>query len=271
MSKPRTYRVKQVADMAGVSVRTLHHYDQLGLLVPGDRTRAGHRLYTDDDLLRLQQIIIQRELGFSLEEIRRWLDDPDHDRRQALLGQRRALQERAERTDAMLRSVDQALRAMDERDDAEPGQASGQHEKGAVMTMDMTKLFDGFDPADHEREAESRWGDTESHRIAMDRTRRYSEADWKALSEEQAAIYRDAVQARQAGKSPEDNEAMDIAERHRLSIDRWFYPCSPAMHAGLADLYEADPRFAKNIDKHGEGLTPFLSAAIRANARRGQE
>lgn len=268
MSKPRTYRVKRVASIAGVSVRTLHYYDQLGLLVPSDRTRAGHRLYTDDDLLRLQQIVIQRELGFSLEEIRKWLDDPEHDRRSALLDQRRALEQRAERTGEMLRSVDRALQALGEMNAMETLEPQT---KGPAMTVDMTKLFDGFDPTKHDAEAESRWGDTEAYRVAKERTGRYTEADWSALKAEQAAIYRDAAQAQQAGKSPDDDAVMDIAERHRQSIERWFYPCSPEAHAGLADLYDADPRFARSIDKHGEGLTPFLSAAIRANTRRGRE
>ena len=88
------------------------------------------------------------------------------------------------------------------------------------------------------------------------------------MKEEQAAIYSAAARAQGAGKKPDSPEAMDIAEEHRLSIDRWFYPCSHAFHRGLADMYEADPRFAANIDKFGEGLTPFLSAAIRANAAR---
>ena len=102
----------------------------------------------------------------------------------------------------------------------------------------------------------------------MERTQRYTESDWRELGAEQAAIYNDAAQAQQAGKQPDDDEVMDIAERHRLSIDRWFYPCSAEQHARLADLYEGDPRFSANIDKHGKGLTGFLSAAIRANAQR---
>jgi MerR family transcriptional regulator, thiopeptide resistance regulator len=80
----------------------------------------------------------------------------------------------------------------------------------------------------------------------------------------------DAAAALSARCSPDDARAIDIAERHRLLIDRWFYPCSRQMHAGLADLYEADERFARNIDKFGAGLTQFLSAAIRANARRAE-
>ena len=98
MDKDRRYRVKEVSEAAGVSIRTLHHYDAIGLLVPSGRTDAGYRLYTNDDVLRLQQILIGRELGLALEEIRKMLDEPGFDRRQALVRQRAELAERIERT-----------------------------------------------------------------------------------------------------------------------------------------------------------------------------
>jgi hypothetical protein len=120
----------------------------------------------------------------------------------------------------------------------------------------------------HEAEARQRWGDTEAYKESAKRIKRYTQEDWKRHAAEQAAVYEDAASAMKAGKPSSDREAMGIAERHRLLIDRWFYPCSLAMHRGLADLYEADDRFKANIDKFGEGLTAFLAAAIRANAER---
>lgn len=249
----RTYQVKEVAQLAGVSVRTLHHYDELGLLVPSARTAAGYRLYRDDDLLRLQQILIGRELGLSLEDIRRSLDDPGFDRRAALRAQRAQLQTRAHRTAEMLRAVDRALALIEEP---------------MTTTDDMKQIFGGFDPARYEDEARERWGETDAYQVSKQRTARYTRADWERLAAEQAAIYADAYAALQAGVAADAPAAMDVAERHRLSIDRWFYPCAPSMHRGLADMYEADARFAENIDKHGAGLTPYLAAAIRANAAR---
>jgi DNA-binding transcriptional MerR regulator len=256
MARKRSYLVKEVAQIAGVSVRTLHHYDELGLLVPRGRTSAGYRLYDDNDLLRLQQILIGRELGLPLEEIRRSLDDPKFDRKRALLGQREQLRQRAKQTDAMLRAVDTALALLESPRDQEGD------------TMDLKQIFDGFDPKQYEAEAEQRWGHTDAYQESMKRTKRYSKEDWQRCGAEQGAVYADASKALQAGKAPESLEAMDIAERHRLAIDRWFYPCSHAMHRGLADMYEQDSRFAENIDKYGPGMTPFLSAAIRANAKR---
>ena len=125
--------MKEVARLAGVSVRTLHHYDSIGLLVPRTRTAAGYRLYTDADLLRLQQILIGRELGLSLEEIRRSLDDPRFDRKVALLDQRKRLRDRARQAEAMIRAIDVALAALD-----------GSRTKGE---MKMEDLFEGFDPS----------------------------------------------------------------------------------------------------------------------------
>lgn len=136
------------------------------------------------------------------------------------------------------------------------------------MPTATTNMNDRFDPSRHEDEARDRWGDTDAYRISMDRTRGYSADDWRALKAEQAAILDDAARALAAGTPPDADAAVAIAERHRQSIDRWFHPCSPDHHARLADLYEADPRFAANIDRHRPGLTPYLAAAIRANSRR---
>lgn len=240
--------------MTGVSVRTLHYYDEIGLLAPADRTSAGYRLYDDDSLLRLQQILIGRALGLSLDEIRRSLDDPDFDHRAALVSQRQALVARAEETAGMIRAVDKALAILDE------------DRKDSEMTMEQ--IFEGFDPKAYGAEADARWGDTDAYKTASRRTKDYTEEDWKRIKAEQAAIYDALATLMQEGDDAEGVAAMELAERHRLSIDRWFYPCSHDAHAGLADLYEADGRFAETIDKHGDGLTPYLAAAIRANARR---
>jgi MerR family transcriptional regulator, thiopeptide resistance regulator len=256
MAGRRVYQVKEVSELAGVSVRTLHHYDEVGLLVPRGRSDAGYRLYDDQDLLRLQQIMIGRELGLSLEAIRRSLDDPAFDRKQALVAQRRELQQRAGRTAAMLRALDAAIALLDE-----DTQARGH-------TMDMKSVFEGFDPARYEAEAEQRWGNTDAFKESKRRTEQYGKQDWERLAAEQAGVYTDAHRLLREGKRPDQPEAMDVAERHRQLIERWFYPCGREMHLALAAMYEQDARFAQNIDKYGAGLTPFLVAAIRENAQR---
>ena len=253
MKQRHTCHIKDAARIAGVSVRTLHHYDEIGLLVPKLRSAAGYRLYDRDDLLRLQQILIGRELGLSLQEIRRLLDDPALDLRQALRSQREQLQGRAERTAAMLRAVDAALNILE-------AQSAGDQD------MNMQDLFEGFDPSKYEEEVQQRWGHTEGYKASVRRASRYTPDDWACCKEEAQLIYLDAAAAMNAGTPPEDGAVMGVAERHRLHIGRWFYPCSKVMHCGLADMYESDSRFAETIDRYGKGLTGFLAAAMRANA-----
>lgn len=252
----RTYRVNEVARAAGVTVRTLHHYDELRLLVPRARSRAGYRLYDDDDLLRLQQILIGRALGLSLEDVRRSLDDPGFDRRRALIEQRALLRRRADETAGMLRAVERALTMLDQKET----------EGGADMSTNADDLFEGFDPARYEAEVEARWGKTEAFAESRRRTARYTKEDWARFHEEQKAIFVGFADALAAGRAPSSPEAITLAERHRLLIDRWFYPCDHATHRNLAYMYEADDRFAQNIDAYRAGLTPFVSEAIRQNA-----
>jgi len=251
-------QIRDAARIAGISVRTLHHYDEIGLLVPKLRSAAGYRLYAQEDLLRLQQILIGRELGLTLQEIRRSLDDPAFDLRQALRSQREQLQGRAERTAGMLRAVDAALGILE-------AQSAGD------QTMNTQDLFEGFDPSRYEEEARQRWGHTEGYKESARRTSRYTAEDWARCKAEGERNYHDAAAAMLSGTPPEEASVRAIAERHRLHIDRWFYPCSKAMHCRLAEMYEMDSRFTESIDRYGKGLTPFLSAAIRANAAMSSE
>jgi DNA-binding transcriptional MerR regulator len=253
MASRRTYQVKKVARLAGLSIRALHHYDSIGLLVPSARSDAGYRLYDDDDLLRLQQILIGRELGLPLEDIRRALDDPAFDVRKELLAQRQQLERRARQTAAMIAAVDAALALV-----AKPGEEGG-----------MDRIFEGFTVSKFEAEAQQRWGETDAYKEAARRTKGYTKEDWTRQHAEAHALYSDAAALMKAGRVATDTEVLDIAERHRLLIDRWFYPCSPEMHQGLASLYESDARFTEAIDAHAPGLSTFLVAAIRANAERG--
>ncbi len=250
MKRLRTYQVREVARISGVTVRTLHHYDAIGLLPPASRTAAGYRLYDDDSLVRLQQILIQRELGLSLEEIRSALDDPGFDRRQALLRQRADLVRRARDAERLIRSVDRALAFLDSPQSME--------------SIDMKALFDGFDPEDHADETHERWGHTAAYKEATARTKTYSADDWAVIKFDTDAIYRDLAVAMQNGLAEDHPDVAAIVERHRRLIDERFYPCDRPALQGLADLYDADPRYAKTIDKHGQGLAAFLSRAIRA-------
>ena len=248
------YTVGDVSRMTRVSVRTLHHYDEIGLVKPSSRTEAGYRLYTPRDLERLQQVLFYRELTFTLEEIARLLNDPGFDRRRALLAQRDLLTERAEQARALVTLIDKTLAALN-----------------GETTMSHEDLFNGFDPAKYEEEARERWGGTPEFEESLRRTRRYKKEDWKNLGAEAGEIVQGFAAAMEAGVAPSDARAMDLAERHRQHISRWFYPCSFEIHVGLGDMYVADPRFAANYEPIRTGLSAYIRDAIHANAARAAE
>src|SRR5688500_16574689 len=169
------YTVKAVADIAGVSVRTLHHYDEIGLLKPAAHTAARYRLYADRDLERLQQVLFFKELGFDLKEIKRVLSDPHFDRRKALVEHRKLLLERQERVRRLIRSVDRTLKAL---------------KQGDPMNANM---FDGFDAARYEEEARQKWGGSPEFEQSVRRAKAYTKQDWDEIRKEGGAIMRRIV------------------------------------------------------------------------------
>ncbi len=242
----RTYKVREVAELAGVTVRTLHHYDEIGLLRPAERSEAGYRLYRDEQLERLQQILMHRALGLPLEAIAAILDAPGFDRLGALREQRQQLRSKLREHERILRTLDRTITALESESPIEPGE-----------------LFDGFDPETYEAEARERWGQADSWAEARRRTETYGEAEWATLKAEAKAIYDELAVLLASGAEASAPPTRLLVVRHREHLDRWFYPCSPEQHRALATLYESDARYAENIDRHGEGLTAFLVAAIR--------
>ena len=250
----KTYTVSQVSRMAHVTVRALHHYDEIGLLVPSQRADNGYRMYTDADLQRLQQILLFRELGFALDAIRAVIDEAPAERRAALLAQRGKLEADQRRTAAVLRAIETAIEALE-----------------GGITMGGDNMFDGFDNFDHARyadEARERWGQTEAYQESERRTRRYTKEDWTRIKAEAESITEMMAQALAGGYRPDDAAAMDVAEQHRLHIDRWFYPCSHAIHVALGEMYVSDPRFTETYERQGRGLAQYMRDAIKANAAR---
>lgn len=241
--------VGEVAALAGVTVRTLHHYDELGLLSPSGRSEAGYRLYSYDDLVRLREILIWRTLGFPLTEIASLLDDPEHDRLAALERQREMIEREIDRLGALAAAVDSAIAA---------------HVNGT--RLEETKMFEGFDPSEYEDEARERWGDTDAYKESARRAARYGETEWVEIRSEAEAITRELVALMRAREPADGEAARALAERHRDHISRWFYPCSPMMHRGLAEMYVADERFARTYEREAEGLAAYIHDAIVANA-----
>ena len=252
----RTWSIGEVARLAGVSVRTLHHYDEIGLLVPAGRAPSGYRAYDEASLQRLQRILAYRELGFSLEDVARILDDPDVDAREHLLRQRELLTERIERLQRIVDVVDQTLEA---------------HQMGLTLDpKDMFEVFGEDNPSQYADEARERWGETDAYKVSNQRVATYRKQDWLQVKAANEAVLAAFGAAFAAGLPADSEEAVEAAEQARLHIDRWFYPCSPEMHCGLADMYVMDERFAAYYDRVADGLSRYVHDAIHANALRAQ-
>lgn len=246
--------IGEVSALAGVSIRTLRHYDELGLVVPGMRSEAGYRLYTRSDIERLQHVLFYRELGLPLSTIRSVMDEPGFERASVLLEQRALLGEKVCRLETMIAAIDRTLAAQ---------------ERGYEMTdEEMLEVFGDFDPARHEDEVRDRWGDTDAYRESARRTARYTKAHWQRVKDEGEAILNRMVELFDGGVAPTEVEAMDVAEEARLQIDREFYPCSREMHVNLGEMYITDPRFTAYYDTHRDGLASWFRDAIVANSRR---
>jgi DNA-binding transcriptional MerR regulator len=246
--------VGEVAALAGITVRTLHHYDRIGLLTPSQRTATGYRRYTPADLDRLHRVLVYRELGFSLEEVATLLDDPDADPAAHLRRQHRLLRERIERAQAMVAAVEKEMEA---------------EQMGISLTPEERfEIFGEHDPEQYQAEVEERWGETEAYQQSQRRTAAYTKDDWLQIKAEAADVERRFAEAMAAGVPADDVRAMDIAEEHRQHISRWFYDCPPAMHAGLGRMYVEDERFTATYERVAPGLARYVSAAVQANAAR---
>jgi len=238
------YTVKQLASLAGVTNRTLHYYDQIGLLQPGTHGDNGYRYYGDDALLRLQQILFYRELGFSLEQIKGILEDPDFDLLQALEGHRRALLKRIEHTNHLIETVDKTIR----------------HIKGEIH-MSKKDFYSGFDEEkqkEYTRRARERWGDE-----AMKRTK-----DWNSYTPEQKNdILAEGHEINMGivanmDKGPESPEVQYWIGRWHQSINKNFYECSLEIFEALGHGYVQDPEFNAFYEKIQPGLAVFMEKAM---------
>ncbi|WP_164670791.1 MerR family transcriptional regulator [Virgibacillus doumboii] len=244
-------KVKEVADLVGISVRTLHHYDEIGLLTPEETTESGYRIYSDHDLEALQQILFFKELGFPLKKIKEIINSPAFDREEALEMHRNMLLEKRHRLDQMIATVDKTI----------------QHTKGEIEMSNKEK-FEGFDFSHnpYEQEARERWGDK-----AVDESNakinNMSKGEKKAFEDEFNAIYRDLAAIRH--ESPDS----DVAQE---GINEWYNflnrmgNYSLEAFKGLGQMYVDDERFTKNIDQFGEGLAVFMRDAMAVYADRNR-
>lgn len=248
------YTVKQLAKLAGVSVRTLHHYDQIGLLAPAGRRNNTYREYGETELLRLQQILFFKELDIPLRDIKRMLDAPRFDTLEALKSHRKIIEAKRKRLGRLVKTIDKT--------------AAKLHNE---ITMKDEELYTSFSKTEmdaYAKEAKERWGHTDAYRQSIERTQHLTDADWKRIQKD-ADVF-NSMLASVMDKDPGSEEVQALVQQHYNSL-RTFYEPNLEMYRALGQMYVDDPRFAKTYDKYAPGLAAFLRDAIQIFCDRGEE
>ncbi|WP_061310850.1 MerR family transcriptional regulator [Clostridium botulinum] len=244
------YKIKEVADMAGISVRMLHHYDKIGLLDPESVSAAGYRLYSDENLDRLQQILFFKELNFPLQEIKIILDSPNFNKKEALETHRQLLLEKKLRLEKIIQSVNKTINSME-----------------GEFKMDKKEILNVFSMTEieeHQRkyseEVKEKYGNTSAYKESNEKTSKYTKEDWSNIMKDWDIIYKKL--ANLMDKNPDDKEVQEYIHQSREHISKNFYDCTPEIFRGLGEIYVNDERFTANIDKYKTGLSKFLRDAI---------
>jgi DNA-binding transcriptional MerR regulator len=244
------FTVKQLSKMAGITPRTLHYYDEIGLLKPSQVGKNGYRYYEEEALLRLQQILLYRELDLPLESIKAIMGRPDFDVLGALESHREKLRQRITQMERLIRTVDDTIL----------------HLKG-VKVMDKKQFFEGFteeQQAEYEKEAMKMY-DPETVRASRRKWNSYSVADKQRIGEEGNAIYGDMLAAMPKGAS--SPEAQACVERWHRHIEYFWTPNDDHL-LGLVDGYNDDPRFKANFDRIHPDLAAFMREAVKVYVAR---
>ncbi|GGP08819.1 MULTISPECIES: MerR family transcriptional regulator [Oceanobacillus] len=240
-----TMRVKEVADLIGISTRTLHHYDQIGLLSPQKTTSAGYRLYSEENLKTLQQILFFKELGFPLKEIKEIIFSPSFNQQEALLLQLKMLVEKRNNIDKMIKTVDKTIKHM-----------SGE------IKMTNEEKFEGinFSHKAYEQEARKRWGNQSVEHL-NEKIKIMSKAEQNSLSKRWVTIFKKL--ALFCDYSAESQDVQAIIKEWYDFLNENFKNYSLDEFYGLGLLYMEDERFTKNIEQYGAGLTRLMSEAMK--------
>lgn len=248
--------VGEVAEFLGVTVRTLHHWDKVGLLQPSAHSWSGYRLYAPADLARAQRVLVFREAGVPLAQISTLLDAVT-DQHEHLVQQRELLQDRLRRVQRMLQAVDDLIIEAE-------GTRTMSNEQAVSTERIQEILGTDWDPS-YQQEAEEKWGDTPEWAVAQQVQDAMTEQDWRDLRAELDGFNQALAEAKGRGVQPGSEEGNQLAERHRAQITRW-YECSHQRHAAISGLYREDSRWEATYTVEGKVLNDYLVELIRANA-----
>ena len=243
-------QIKEFAELVGVSVRTLHYYDEIGLLRPSYvDEQNGYRFYDERSLERMQEILFYRELDFSLKSIAEILASPNYDKQKALAEQKRLLTLKKDRLERLIVALEQA-------------------EKGEIIMS----AFDNseYETARHqyEDEAKQRWGDTIAYKESKANTSNYSKDKWRDILNGMNGVFVEFAECKNCGERTDSETAQRLVKKLQDYITANFYHCTDDILAGLGQMYVCDERFKNNIDKNGEGTTEFVSEAIKVYCKK---
>ena len=239
-------QIKEFAKFSGVSVRTLHYYDEIGLLPPAfvERT-TGYRYYDENSLLRMQEILFYRELDFSLKSIGEILSSPHHDTQRSLEEQKKLLTLKKERLERLISSIDAAMKG-----------------------ENIMQAFDNSKFETYKAEAQEKWGKTDAYQEHAEKTKHYSQENWNDLADGMDRIMAQFAVCMRNGTAPASAEAQSLVKSLQEYITANYYHCTKEILAGLGQMYVADERFQNNIDKHGNGTAAFICEAIGVYCRK---
>ena len=238
-------QIKEFAELTGVSVRTLHYYDEIGLLKPSFvDEQNGYRFYDETSLERMQEILFYRELDFPLKSIAGILASPNYDKQKALAEQKRLLTLKKERLTRLIAALEQA-------------------EKGEITMSAFDNSEYETARQQYEDEAKQRWGDMDAYRESQAKTAGYSKDKWNDVLAGMNGVFAELAECKNCGESTDSDTAQQLVKKLQDYITENFYHCTDDILAGLGQMYICDERFKNNIDSHGEGTAEFVSEAIK--------
>ena len=237
--------IREFAKLTGVSVRTLHYYDEIGLLKPSAvDEQNGYRFYDEESLTRRQEILFYRELDFPLKDIQDILTSPDYDKHNALKEQKHLMLLKKERLERLITALDSAM-------------------KGEKLTMNV------FDNSEFEaqrelyaKEAKEKWGNTEAYKESAEKTKGYSKEKWDEVNKGMDSLMAEFAECMKNGVAPDSDEAQALVKKWQDYISNNYYTCTNEILRGSGVMYTADERFRANINKHGDGTAEFMCEAI---------
>ena len=238
-------QIKEFAELTGVSVRTLHYYDEISLLKPCYvDEQNGYRFYDETSLERMQEILFYRELDFPLKSIAEILASPNYDKQKALAEQKRLLTMKKDRLERLIAALEQA-------------------EKGEIAMSAFDNSEYETARQQYEDEAKQRWGDTDAYKESQAKTAGYSKDKWNDVLAGMNGVFAEFAECKNCGNSSDSETAQQLVKKLQDYITANFYHCTDEILAGLGQMYVCDERFKKNIDKNGEGTAEFVSEAIK--------